>query len=63
MPYTPEHKARTREKIVGAERRLFNRVGFERVSIDEITAETGLTRGGFYNHAPAKTSSTPLGPT
>ncbi len=54
MPYTPEHKARTREKIVESARRLFNRLGFERVSIDEIMAEAGLTRGGFYNHFAGK---------
>ena len=54
MPYTQEHKARTREKIVDAARRLFNRHGLNGVSIDEIMAEAGLTRGGFYNHFNAK---------
>lgn len=50
MPYTAEHKARTRARIVAAARRLFNRRGFAEVSIDEIMAAAGLTRGGFYNH-------------
>lgn len=50
MPYTAEHKTRTRERIVGAARLLFNQRGFLDVSIDEIMAEAGLTRGGFYNH-------------
>ncbi len=54
MPYTPEHKARTRERIVQAARRLFNRFGFEQVSIDQIMAGAGLTRGGFYNHFESK---------
>ena len=54
MPYSAEHKARTRTRIVAAARRLFNRRGFGEVSIDEIMAEAGLTRGGFYNHFQRK---------
>ncbi|SPH24425.1 putative HTH-type transcriptional regulator YfiR [Defluviimonas aquaemixtae] len=50
MPYTPEHKAKVRARIVEHARILFNRRGFSEVSIDEIMAEAGLTRGGFYNH-------------
>ena len=54
MPYTSSHKANTRDKIVAAARGLFNRHGFEQVSIDRIMAEAGLTRGGFYNHFTSK---------
>jgi AcrR family transcriptional regulator len=54
MPYSPEHKARTRARIVAAARRLFNHRGFGQVSIDEIMGEAGLTRGGFYNHFQRK---------
>ncbi|HEY0584674.1 MAG TPA: TetR/AcrR family transcriptional regulator [Pseudoduganella sp.] len=54
MPYTAEHKERTRAKIVESARRLFNRHGFEQVSIDTIMSEAGLTRGGFYNHFESK---------
>ena len=54
MPYTTEHKARTRTRIVASARVLFNRKGFEQVSIDEIMAAAGLTRGGFYNHFSSK---------
>jgi AcrR family transcriptional regulator len=54
MPYTTEHKLRTRDRIVESARRLFNRHGFEQVSIDRIMAEAGLTRGGFYNHFNSK---------
>lgn len=50
MPYTPEHKHETRQKILESARRLFNRRGFSEVSIDEIMANAGLTRGGFYRH-------------
>ena len=54
MPYTQEHKSRTRARIVESARLLFNRHGFSGVSIDDIMAEAGLTRGGFYNHFSAK---------
>ncbi len=54
MPYTAEHKARTRARIVQAARPLFNRFGFEQVSIDQIMARARLTRGGFYNHFRSK---------
>jgi TetR/AcrR family transcriptional repressor of nem operon len=54
MPYTATHKARTRERIVTAARELFNRRGFDGVSIDDIMARAKLTRGGFYNHFASK---------
>jgi AcrR family transcriptional regulator len=54
MPYTAEHKSRTRARIVASASRLFNRHGFGGVSIDQIMAEAGLTRGGFYAHFPTK---------
>lgn len=50
MPYAPEHKPRTRARIVESARVLFNRHGFTDVSINSIMAEAGLTRGGFYSH-------------
>ena len=54
MPYSPEHKQRTRERIVDSARRLFNRKGFSEVTIDEIMKHAGLTRGGFYKHFDTK---------
>ena len=54
MPYPRGHKAKTRERIVERARLLFNKHGFASVSIDEIMAEVGLTRGGFYNHFSTK---------
>lgn len=50
MPYSPTHKPRTRARIVSAARELFTLRGFERVTINEVMAQAGLTRGGFYNH-------------
>ena len=54
MPYSPEHKAESRARIVASARKLFNRRGFTEVSIDEIMSAAGLTRGGFYNHFATK---------
>ncbi len=54
MPYTAEHKERTRARIVESARKLFNRHGFEQVSIETIMSDAGLTRGGFYNHFESK---------
>jgi TetR/AcrR family transcriptional repressor of nem operon len=54
MPYSSDHKARTRASIVESARKLFNRHGFEQVSIDRIMSEAGLTRGGFYHHFASK---------
>jgi TetR/AcrR family transcriptional repressor of nem operon len=50
MPYAPEHKELTHARIVECARRMFNRHGFDAVSIDQIMASAGLTRGGFYHH-------------
>jgi TetR/AcrR family transcriptional repressor of nem operon len=47
MPYVPEHKAKTRIRILDTARRLFNRNGLTAISIDEVMAGAGLTRGGF----------------
>ncbi|MGN6234875.1 TetR/AcrR family transcriptional regulator [Dyella sp.] len=54
MPYSPEHAVRTRGRIVESARRLFNRHGFEQVTIDQIMAAAGLTRGAFYHHFQSK---------
>jgi TetR/AcrR family transcriptional regulator, transcriptional repressor for nem operon len=54
MPYPKEHRAQVRDRIVESARRLFNRSGFEAVSIDQIMKEAGLTRGGFYAYFKSK---------
>jgi AcrR family transcriptional regulator len=54
MPYVPEHKAETRIRILDSARRLFNRNGLTAISIDEIMAGAGLTRGGFYSYFDSK---------
>lgn len=50
MPYSAEHKEQTRAKVVETARILFNKHGFQKVTIDMVMTEAGLTRGGFYNH-------------
>ena len=54
MPYSAEHKQETRTRILESARRLFNRNGFEAVTIGEIMRDAGLTHGGFYKHFAAK---------
>jgi TetR/AcrR family transcriptional repressor of nem operon len=54
MPYSSQHKAETRQKILTSAARLFNRSGFAEVTIGEIMAAAGLTHGGFYRHFKSK---------
>jgi AcrR family transcriptional regulator len=54
MPYPAGHRTEVKKKIVSSARRLFNRHGFEKVSLDQIMAGAGLTRGGFYSYFESK---------
>lgn len=54
MPYSPSHKQKTRSRIVECARILFNRHGFDNVTIEMVMADANLTRGGFYNHFKSK---------
>ena len=54
MPYTATHRTETKKKIIDSARRLFNRHGFESVSITQIMAGAGLTHGGFYSYFKSK---------
>jgi TetR/AcrR family transcriptional repressor of nem operon len=54
MPYPHGHREKTKKKIIDSARRLFNRHGFEAVSIQEIMAGAGLTHGGFYSYFRSK---------
>jgi TetR/AcrR family transcriptional repressor of nem operon len=54
MPYTAAHRTETKGKIIDSARRLFNRHGFESVSIGQIMAGAGLTHGGFYSYFESK---------
>ncbi len=54
MSYPAGHRDKIRGQIVDSARRLFNRNGFENVSIDAIMAHAGLTRGAFYSYFESK---------
>jgi len=54
MPYTPEQKERTRERILESARCIFNRKGFAEATIGEIMSAAGLSHGGFYRHFTSK---------
>lgn len=42
--------AETRAKLVTAARKAFGTVGYAEASMDDFTAEAGLTRGALYHH-------------
>ncbi|MBR9885662.1 MAG: TetR/AcrR family transcriptional regulator [Oceanospirillales bacterium] len=54
MSWNPEHKARSRQRILTTAARLFARQGFDQVSIDQVMSEAGMTRGAFYAHFSSK---------
>jgi TetR/AcrR family transcriptional regulator, transcriptional repressor for nem operon len=54
MPYPPQHRTKTRARIVQSAQALFNRRGFSDVSIDDVMARAGLTHGGFYSYFRTK---------
>jgi TetR/AcrR family transcriptional regulator, transcriptional repressor for nem operon len=54
MPYPSGHREQVRNRIVESARRLFNRSGFETVSVNSIMAHAGLTRGAFYSYFESK---------
>jgi TetR/AcrR family transcriptional repressor of nem operon len=54
MPYAPGHRSEVKAKIIQSARRLFNRHGFENVSLNQIMAGAGLTHGGFYSYFKSK---------
>jgi TetR/AcrR family transcriptional regulator, transcriptional repressor for nem operon len=54
MPYPAGHRATIKKSIIDSARRLFNRHGFESVSLNQIMAGAGLTHGGFYSYFKSK---------
>lgn len=54
MPYPAGHRLAVKKKIIDSARRLFNRYGFENVSVQQIMAGAGLTHGGFYSYFNSK---------
>ncbi|ETI59794.1 TetR/AcrR family transcriptional regulator [Marinomonas profundimaris] len=56
MPYTPQHKEHTRQRILHAAAKLFCSQGFDRVTLTQIMKQANMTHGAFYAHFSAKSS-------
>lgn len=54
MPWQPDHKTQSRERILDAAAHLFTTRGFDQVGINEVMKSAGMTRGAFYNHFSSK---------
>ncbi len=54
MRYKPDHKAKTRAKIIKQASALFRKRGYHAVSVDAVMAAAKLTHGGFYHHFRSK---------
>lgn len=54
MPYPAGHRLAVKKQIIDSARKLFNRHGFESVSLNQIMAGAGLTHGGFYSYFKSK---------
>ncbi|MGA8233738.1 MAG: TetR/AcrR family transcriptional regulator [Candidatus Acidiferrales bacterium] len=54
MAYAAGHRTEVKGRIIQSARRLFNRLGFDNVSITQIMAGAGLTHGGFYSYFKSK---------
>lgn len=54
MPLSAARKQHSREKILQSAVELFCQHGFDNISIDQVMAHAGLTRGSFYAHFDSK---------
>src|SRR3954447_4542465 len=54
MRYEPEHKTRTRERIVRNAARKLRTEGLSGPGVGSVMKESGLTVGGFYKHFGSK---------
>jgi TetR/AcrR family transcriptional repressor of nem operon len=54
MPYPAGHRTAVKKNIIESARKLFNRHGFESVSVHQIMSGAGLTHGGFYSYFKSK---------
>jgi TetR/AcrR family transcriptional repressor of nem operon len=54
MRYAPDHKPRTRARILGAAAKRFRERGVRGAGVDEVMRAAGLTAGGFYAHFESK---------
>ncbi len=54
MRYDPDHKQKTREKVLKAAARAIRTQGPHRVAVAGVMRDAGLTHGGFYAHFESK---------
>lgn len=54
MPYTKEHKQKTKDKILKSAFELFTSKGYDGVTVNDLMENCGLTRGAFYAHFSGK---------
>src|SRR5438309_2716927 len=54
MRYEPEHKTRTRERIIRNAARKLRAEGLSGPGVESVMKASGLTVGGFYKHFRSK---------
>jgi len=54
MPYSKEHKSKSKDRILKSATELFFRYGFDKVSIHQIMKLARMTHGAFYAHFESK---------
>jgi TetR/AcrR family transcriptional regulator, transcriptional repressor for nem operon len=54
MRYSPDHKEKTRARILESAATAFRREGYHATGVDKVMEEAGLTAGGFYAHFSSK---------
>ena len=54
MRYSPDHKEKTRARILESAATVFRRQGYHATGVDKVMEEAGLTAGGFYAHFASK---------
>ncbi len=54
MRYDPEHKQKTREKVLKAAAKAIRAHGPHRIAVAGVMSQAGLTHGGFYAHFDSK---------
>lgn len=54
MPYSKDHKAKSKDRILQSATDLFCRYGFDKVSINQVMKLAKMTPGAFYAHFESK---------
>jgi TetR/AcrR family transcriptional repressor of nem operon len=54
MPWSAQHSAETRERILAAAAAAFRSRGVDGTSVADVMSAAGLTHGGFYAHFDSK---------